>query len=277
MNQSVKQLLKWMPVTLGVIFVVWLVVINALSLDDQKDLLTDSYLIIPITGGLIGLTLARHWGGMKSYMGKSFIFFSLALLLEGLGLLIYSLYFRINGEELAYPSIGDFVFTLGIVSSSIGSWWMLKVVAPVKGQILKPLWQLLAVGLALSFVFYFVWHGFLYEGIIDDSGNLAVMFNILYPVTQLIYLALCSLALLKVKKTSGGRLFLPVLSLLVAMIILYVADYIFLKQAFEETWEAAGLSDLMYIIAYTAITFALVYMDAVRRELTSLGVTNGDA
>jgi len=271
MIQHIKQLFKFSPLLIGIFFVGWIFKISKseLYLEGQRNALTDLYMIIPIIGSIIGFRLAKHWGGLKSFMGKSFAFFSFALFAEGVGLLIYSLFFRINGEELAYPSIGDFVFTAGIISSSVGAWWLLRVIAPVKKQIINPKSHFLVVLLAMSVLFYFVWHGFLYEGIIDDRGGLSVVFNVLYPTSQLVYLSLCLLALLKVKSTAGGKLFLPMLSLLLSMLLLYVADYVFLKQSYEESWQAAGSSDLLYILAYTAISTSLVYIDAVRSSITS--------
>lgn len=268
MIQYIKQLIKLSPLFLGLFFTEWIILVNVLDVDSQKEILTDLYMCIPILGGVVGLAKSRHWGGMKSYVGKSLLFFSVALFAEGLGLLIYSLFYRFSGEELAYPSLGDVAFLLGIISSSLGSWWLLRTISPVKKQILKPFWHILVTILAVLLLFYFVWLGFLNEGINDEKGGIAVLFNVLYPTTQLIYLSLCALALLKVRQTFGGRLFWPVLSLLASMLMLYVADYVFLLQSYNDSWQPAGWSDLLYIIAYMMISTSLVYIDAVRSSVT---------
>ncbi len=275
MIRQLKQLLKYSPAILGVGFSLWAAYLVKSDSENLKNLFTDTYMTIPIIGGIVGLILSKRWGGHNSFMGKSLIFFSITLFTEGLGLLIYSLNYRLNGTELSYPSIGDFIFLIGILSSSAGSWWLLRAIAPVKNQVRKPIWHFGFVLLAMSLLFYFAWQSFLYEGVVDDRGNLTVFFNILYPTAQLLYLSLCLLALLKVKNTSGGRLFLPVLVLLMSMLVLYTADTLFLKQSFEETWEAAGISDLMYIYAYSLIASSLVYIDRVRGSLVGAKESDG--
>ena len=267
MNQLAKQAVKAVPGLFGVFFIFWWVAIQLGNFDSQKDYFTDAYWIIPILGGALGLFLSKNWGGLKSMMGKTFAFYSFALFSEGLGLLIYSLYFRISGKELAYPSVGDFIFLVGVLSFSLGAWWALRVTTPTRKQLIKPWWHFLVALVALSVVFYFVWHGFLYEGINDDRGGLTVAFNVLYPTTQLIYLALCLLSILKVRKASGGRFFKPAFTLLLGMFLLYTADYLFLRQSYEETWVAAGTSDILYIVSYTVIIQSLVYFDSVREKL----------
>lgn len=271
MNQTMKQAIKSIPSITGLFFVFWWVVIKVGGFESQKDLYTDLYWVIPMLGGMLGMFLSKNWNGFKSIMGKVFGFFSFALFAEGLGLLVYSLYFRISGEELAYPSIGDFIFVIGIVSFSIGSWFSLRAIAPTKKQLVTPFWQIILSILLLLAVFYFVWKGFLYEGAIDERGGLTVLFNVLYPTTQMVYLFICLLAFMKVRTASGGRFYRPVFTLLAGMILLYVSDYVFLHQSYDETWEAAGTSDLLYVVSYTIIIQSLVYFDAVRAKLMGGG------
>ncbi len=271
MNQTMKQVIKSIPSLTGLFFVLWWLFIKIGGFESQKDTFTDLYWVVPILGGLLGLHLSKNWNGLKSIMGKVFGFFSFALFAEGLGLLIYSLYFRISGEELAYPSIGDFIFVLGIVSFSIGSWFSLRAIAPTKKQLKNPLWHMLLSASILMAVFYFVWKGFLYEGAVDERGGLTVLFNVLYPTTQMVYLFICMLAFMKVRTASGGRFYRPAFTLLAGMILLYVSDYVFLHQSYDETWEAAGSSDLLYVVSYTIIIQAIVYFDAVRAKLMSGG------
>jgi hypothetical protein len=267
MRNNLKKLVKLSPVLLGIGFLVWGLVINAKELDEQRDAFTDLYYLIPLLGGAVQYLSSNSWGGMKSYIGRSFRFFSIALFAEGAGLLVYSWYFRIKGEELAYPSVGDFIFVLGIICFVLGSYWMLRVIAPTKKQLFRPVWHSALTVALLAGVLYFVWNGFLNIGIADDRGAMTDLFNILYPTTQLLYLGLCLLALLKVRTTSGGKMFRPVLYLLLSMCMLYVSDYVFLKQSYEETWQAAGSSDMLYIAAYTMIIGSLLYFDQVRGKI----------
>lgn len=267
MNQTLKQVIKSIPTVTGLFFIMWWFIIELGDFESYKDAYTDLYWIVPMLGGMLGLFLSKNWNGFKSIMGKVFGLFSLALFAEGLGLLVYSLYYRISGEELAYPSIGDFIFVAGIISFSVGSWFSLRAIAPTKKQLKSPFWHILLSMFLLLVVFFFVWKGFLYEGATDERGGLTTLFNILYPTTQMVYLFICLLAFMKVRTASGGRFYRPVFTLLAGMILLYISDYVFLHQSYEETWEAAGTSDLLYVISYTIIIQSLVYFDAVRARL----------
>lgn len=269
MKNKLKKLVSRTPIVLGLAFIIWGLLINKLDLEGQRDIFTDLYYFIPLLGGAAQFLVSKTWGGNKSYIGKSFMYFSIALFAEGLGLLIYSLYFRLVGEELAYPSAGDYVFVAGIVSLIIGSYWLLKVIAPTKKQLVKPVWHIAASLLLVAILFAFAWGDFLKEGITDERGGVTVLFNVIYPTTELVYIGLCMMSLLKVSKTAGGKMFKPVLSILAALCLLYVSDFIFLRRSYNDTWVAAGLSDMLYVTSYTAIVWSLHYFDSVRFRLTS--------
>src|SRR3989344_9381414 len=71
------------------------------------DVFSDTYGILALVGGAAGIGIAAKWGGFKSLMGKSVMFFSFGLLAQALGQFVYSIYFFWLDQEVPYPSLGD--------------------------------------------------------------------------------------------------------------------------------------------------------------------------
>ena len=51
------------------------------------------YGVMALWGGFWGFSISKHWGGMKSVMGKAIIMFSLGLFAQEVGQIIYAYYF----------------------------------------------------------------------------------------------------------------------------------------------------------------------------------------
>lgn len=242
MKKLKKQYLGLIPALLSLVFIGFWIGAKLFAVSESAlELFSDSYWCIPLLGGLFGVISARHWGGLKSVFGRALFFMSSGLLFEAAGLLLYTVIYRVTGEELPYPSIGDAIFLLGVASYTVGTWHLLRTFAPLKRMVLKPSWHLLLTVLAMVATLALVWVGFLNEGIVDDRGALVRILNTAYPVMQLGFLFSTLLALFKVRAAKGGKMLMSVASTLVSLGVLYIADYIFLYQSYKETWLAGGL------------------------------------
>lgn len=58
-----------------------------------------------------------------------------------------------------------------------------------------------------------------------------------------------------------------ILSVLLAFILQYIADFSFLYQTSRGTWETGGVNELMYLISYFAATLALLGFGSVLNKL----------
>ena len=85
------------------------------------NLYSNTYGIIPLLGGLYGLFLAQHWGGMESKVGKAIIFLSLGLITWGIGMVIWLYYNIVLDVSVPYPSLADAAFILSWPLWGIGA------------------------------------------------------------------------------------------------------------------------------------------------------------
>ena len=73
----------------------WWVVLRFMGLPNdstQNQFFAAVYGLLGLMGGLWGLQIAKKWGGLSSVMGKSLLFFSIGLLFQEIGQIIYSSY-----------------------------------------------------------------------------------------------------------------------------------------------------------------------------------------
>src|SRR4051812_8871880 len=69
-----------------------------------------TYGVIALIGALAGLLAARKWGGFKTVLGKALTFFSLGLLAQEAGQIIYTYYIYGAKIQIPYPSWGDLAY-----------------------------------------------------------------------------------------------------------------------------------------------------------------------
>src|ERR1039458_3259554 len=70
----------------------------------------NTYGLMALIGSIIGLFAMKKWGGVKTVLGKSLMFFSLGLFAQEAGQLISSYYTQVAKESLPYPSVGDVAY-----------------------------------------------------------------------------------------------------------------------------------------------------------------------
>ncbi len=243
------------------------VVINVLSLSDtHRNIFTDSYSFLPLIAAVYVLVMAKQWGGFKSALGKSLVWFSVGLALQFCDQIIYSLYFFTTGKDLTFPNPGDIPYVLSGVAYVLAVYWLLKVIKPY-GNRFAPYWvstvSITIGALALGAMYV----AFIQFGISDDRGLVYGVLNTLYPVLQAVYFVLGVVALLQSRLVSKGMLFMPVLLLLLALGAQFGADFLFLYQDYHETWIAAGTSDFLYATAYSLLVVAVYSIDRTRTKL----------
>lgn len=256
---------------LYVIFILWWLLVHYFWSSNYFDLqlFAATYGIVALLGGYWGLKTSKRWGGDKSYMGKSILFFSLGLLAQEFGQLSYSYYIFFRHVDVPYPSIGDIgyfisipLYIAGIVylAQASGVRLRLKNILPVLQAILLPM-----VILLFSYVY------FLRDYSIDMNNlkPLTIFLDFAYPLGQATYVSLALVTYLLVGKILGGVMRNRILLILFALVIQYSADYMFLYQARNGGWFAGGLNDVLYLSAYFMMTISLLSLDGVIGKLKS--------
>lgn len=257
----------YFPLLLYAVFLIWWVTINFLGVPD-RDNFADSYSIVALAGAIAGLVAGKKWGLFKSKFGAAMGYFSLGLFVQFLGLLIYTLYFRIGGIELAFPNIGDVPLLLASVFYALGVYNLLKVIV-FNASIFKPRIILVVSVLSTLTLLTLLWFSFVHLGIQDERGFIYSLLNTLYPLTQSVYFLLGIVAVMQAKKMVGGKMLTPVAVMLSALIVLYAADFTFLYLDYHDAWEPAAWNDLLYLSGFGLMVLAMLLIDKTRLEASS--------
>lgn len=218
-------------------------------------------LIYPLStlfGGIYGLMVSRKWGGVKSIFGSALLFFALGFLAQTGGQYLYNYYQIYLGIDVPYPSIGDFSYFASVVLYIVGA-YQLSRVAGIKlsfKSLQGKIKALVIPFLVLAISYLVLLHG--YEA--DWSNKIIVFLDFGYPVGQAIYLSIALLALLISKDILGGLMRKPIVLLILALMVQFIADFYFSYEASREivAYYPAGVTDYIFACAYFLMTCALV-------------------
>ncbi len=225
-----------------------------------------TYQSLALIGAILGFFVAKEWGGWKSTFGKSISLFSIGLLLQSFGQGVSSYYVYTTGD-VPYPSIGDIGFFGSAIFYILGVALLSKIVG-VKAYFKTPLNKVIAVIIPVVLVVgsYFLFlKGYEY----DWSNPIQTFLDFGYPIYQAIYVAIAVLALVVAKKYLGGMMKAPVLVLLMALVMQYISDFVFLYQASRELYIPEGINDCMYFASYFLMALALVYIGTGFKRITN--------
>lgn len=264
-NKKSQQIALYLPLVICLGYIIWWLAINKLNVPN-RDNFSDSYSLISLTAGLAGLVAAKKWGLFKSKFGAAIGFFALGLILQFLGHLIYGLYFRVGHVELAFPSVGDIPFLLTGFAYILGVYNLLKIIV-FKGSIFKPRIVLIISTFITVIIGWLIYVGFLHLAIHDERGTIYSVVNAAYPLIQVFYFLIGSIALMQAKRMVGGKMLAAVSTMLVALIVQYIADFSFLYQSYHDIWKAAGSNDLVYVVAYGLMALSILMIDRTRRKI----------
>ncbi len=237
----------------------WLLVQQKTSSSDlNHNYFSDSYGIIALWGGLWGLYISIGWGGFRSLVGRTIIYFSIGLLLQEFGQIAYTYYYLYQHIAVPYPSIGDIGYFGSIPFYILGVFTLAKAsgVALTLKSIVSKL-QVVFIPLITLIISYLY---FLKNYSFDFSQPLTIFLDFGYPLGQSIYISLALLTFLLSRKLLGGIMKGRILFFLLALISQYLADFMFLYQANNKDWIAGGLNDYLYMLSYFLMTMALFQM-----------------
>jgi len=223
---------------------------------------TDSYGIIAGIGGIAGFSIAKKWGGIKSVVGRSLLAFSTGLTFNFLGQVSYAIYFYVYKVENPYPSFGE-IFYFGSIPIYIIGAWLLAAASGSKLSLAsyrsKKIVSIL-LPISMMLLSYSV---FLKSYEFDWTQPILIFLDFGYPLGQAISVSLAILTFYLSKGTLGGIMKSSVLLIVTALIIQYVSDTTFLYQTFQDAWEPAGTSDLLFTISYFLMSLAILQFGEV--------------
>lgn len=234
----------------------WFAWANITGNTDQKELFSDSYWILPLICGLIGISAARRWGGLKSVFGKSVTFLSIGLFAQVFGQVVYTYYAHVQHVDAPYPSIGDIGFFGAVIAYILGAHFLSKTVG-TKLLAAKPVAKLIAIIVPLVLLvgsYYMFLNGYEY----DSSNTTATFLDFGYPLGQAIYVAIAILAYILSRNKLGGVMRSRILLVLTALVIQYAADFLFLFRFSRDQYVPGEVTDFVYLLAYLVMGIALI-------------------
>ena len=233
----------------------------------QHQLFAAVYGLMALYGGILGILISSKWGGIKSLVGRALVIFSLGLFAQEFGQLVYSYYIFFLNIEVPYPSIGDFGY-FGSIFFYIAGLILIARVSGVKANSknLKRSLPSLLIPILILFVSY--WH-FLKNYEFDFNAPLTVFLDFGYPMGQAIYISFALQVLLLSQGVLGGIMKNNIRLIIIALGVQYVADYMFLYQAYNGGWYAGGINDYIYLLAYLLMSIGLLQFNESYRRVTS--------
>lgn len=221
----------------------------------ENNLFTVVYCLIALMGGIAGWVFAKKWGGFKSILGTSLQLFSLGLLAQFLGQVLYIVYIYILGIEVPYPSIGDIFYLGSVILYLIGVIYLSRVsgmklsLGTVKGKFFA---------ITIPLIILLGSYAILLRGYEADWSNKIVVFlDWGYPIGQAAYVSIALMILFISKDILGGLMKKPIVLLLLALILQYTADFNFSYQTSHNSWYVGGVNDFLFAASYFVMTFAL--------------------
>jgi hypothetical protein len=220
-----------------------------------------TYGLMALIGSIIGFITARKWGGFKTVLGRALIFFSLGLLAQEAGQLIYTYYIYGAKIQIPYPSWGDVAY-FGSVLLYITAALYLGKAAGVRFSLKSTKYKLIAIAVPVVLLLASYWI-FLHNHQYDTSKPLTVFLDFGYPMGQAIYISVAITAYLLSRKMLGGVMKRGILMIILALFIQYIADFTFIYQSSRGTYLSGKYDDLIYLVSYFALTMALLQMRSI--------------
>lgn len=248
---------------LFIVFSLWWLLLQTLYINhgEHRQVFSALYGIMALWGALWGFGVAQKWGGFKSALGKSLIFFSLGLLFQEFGQIVYSFYIYYLRIDIPYPSIGDIGYFGSVILYIFGIFMLWKVVRiTITTQSIKGKLQFIFIPLILLFGSYFA---FLQGYSFIDTAPLQIALDFGYPIGQAICVSMALITLISTHNFLGGVMKRPIVFLLIALIVQYLSDSVFLYQVSNGTWVVGGFNDYLYFISYFLMTIALMHIGKI--------------
>ena len=259
-------------VFLFLLFLVWRLVLFMVPPDPDSEFNVWSfawgagYQIVALFGAIIGVMVAKSWGGWSSMLGRAAYAFSLGLFFQSIGQSASSLYVYFLGE-IPYPSWGDIGFFGSIFFYIYGTFMLARVsgvLVSMKKVGKKALAVLIPVAALLASYNLFL-KGHVYEG----SGVIMTILDIGYPLGQAFFVSLAILVYVLSRNILGGIMRWPVLCFVIALAAQYISDFTFLYQVTRGLYIPEGLNDLMYFVSYFLMAVSLTQLGSVFKKVRS--------
>lgn len=268
MKSKIKNHLTLIACSIFVFFSAWWVVLQFTTEPDSivREWFSATYCIMALFGSVIGIKIAKEWGGWKSLIGRGMLMLSFGLLAQVFGQVTYSLYTLLFHVEVPYPSVGDIGY-FGMIPIYIYAVWLFgkALGGNISMRSFKNKLQAIILPILLLAGSYWI---FLRNYTFDWDHPLTVFLDWVYPLGPAVFISLAILVFLFSRKYLGGIMRTAILLVLFALLLQYIADFVFLYTVNNETWTTAAYNDYQYFIAYFVMTLAIIRFNVAFEKIS---------
>lgn len=225
--------------------------------------------LIPLIGGGVAMIKSGLWGGFKSAVGKAVFFTGLGLVCWGAGETIWSYYNFFLGEPAPYPSLADLGFAPSIFFYGLGAIYLAKATGAKYGlrniyaKVFIILAPIILLGVCYHFLITVARGGVL---IPDEETTLKAILDIAYPLGDFLALTISVVVSGLSFKYLGGRYLLEIISILLGLAVMTVADTVFSYTTTTGTFYNGQFGDLLLTLGLFFITFGILGFCSKLRE-----------
>ncbi len=257
-KEASTKVMSGVAIVLFVLLTIWWMSINPLVNSPEnynaRSFWSHTYPILTLWGAICALLVSLSWG-FQGYMGKAILFFTIGLFLQLFGFTSYSYYFIFINDNVPYPGVGDIGFFGSIPFYILGALYLGKASGiRLKGSSIFDKVISIGVPSVILGISYIV---FLKDYVFDWSSPIRIFLDFGYSLGETAYVSLAILIFLLSRKTLSGIIKWPVLFIVFALVMQYIADYGFTYQFNKGTWYIAGLNDFSYFFSSFVMTLAL--------------------
>jgi hypothetical protein len=226
--------------------------------------------LIPFFGGILAMFGSKTWGGIKSALGKSVFLIGFGIFLWGCGEMIWSYYNFFAGVSAPYPSPADLGFAPSILFYGLGAIYLAKVTGAKFGLRSPKAKVFVILGtIIIAVLSYYVLVTVARDGVVIPSGETFVkaVLDIAYPLGDFVSLLLAIIISGLSFKYMGGRYVIEILSILVGLAIMFVADSVFSYTTTIGTYYNADFGDLLLTFGLFFLTFGVLGFCGLKRGM----------
>ena len=268
-SQNAHKIFLWVMWILWILFIGWFLWIYLTgNADNNANIYSNFYGVIPLLGGIYGLYIAHFWGSLKSKVGKATTLLSLGLVTWGIGMVIWLYYNIVLSIEIPYPSMADAAFILSWPLWGLGAAYLSIATGAKFGlKELKGRIMLFLIPVAVIVFSYYFLVTVARGGVVSDyEGVVKTFFDLAYPIGDVIILGIALLIFGLSYNYFGGIYKKAMYLILAAFVINYFADFTFSYTTSLGTYYNGSLADALFVTTMTVFSTGIILFDPRKHE-----------
>lgn len=264
LNESSRKILTIFVIFYSVFLIFWSLYLYTVS--EKTTFLNYSYnlgyALSFFVGGFLGIVYGIK-RNLRTDIGKALLFLGSGLASYGIGLVIWFVYNSALRIEVPYPSLADVFFLLFYPSIAVGVVFLLKSFqVPIKNLMIFDSLAILVV-ISLTIFIYFALI------IQPNSENiLEQVFNILYPVGDILIITICLIGI-RVSPVRHWYLLLLIGGVFVASL----ADLTFAYRTAREIYWNGDIADMLFAIEAGLLSLGIISFVGEQKMSTADSLT----